>query len=259
MKGTEGKSAEHIEIIEVTPQNVEEYGVGCIRNKKHPGVRSKIEWYRENFHTGLRIKLLFRKGKLSGFIEYVNGENAWRPVIADNYLFIHCIWVYSTKSQGQGLGSQLIRNCIEDARGRGRSGVVTVTSRGSWLADERLFIQNGFENISSRERFDLLLYEIKKDRLPEFIKWDSYLDEYQGWHLITAHQCPAIAKAIEDMERVAKEESIHLNIKLLKTNCEAKRAPSGYGVFQLVHDGKVLEDHYISGTRFRNIVRKEEG
>jgi hypothetical protein len=38
---------------------------------------------------------------------------------------------------------------------------------------------------------------------------------------------------------------------------EAQRAPSGFGVFALVKDGKLLEDHYISETRFKTILKKE--
>lgn len=46
-------------------------------------------------------------------------------------------------------------------------------------------------------------------------------------------------------------------IRELKSAEEAKSAPSGFGVFSLVHNGELLEDHYISKTRFENIIRKE--
>jgi hypothetical protein len=245
------------EIIEVTPGNIDRYGIGCIRNKDHPGVREKISWYRKNYHTGLRIKLLYSGGRVSGFIEYVLGEYAWRPVMAENHLFIHCIWVYSTKSQKQGFGSALIESCVEDARRRDKLGVATVTSKGSWLADERIFLQNGFEKISSKDRYDLLLLRLKKGRMPEFLQWESQIEDFPGTQLILSHQCPANAKAVHDIEKIAKEESIKLKINILKNYCDARRAPTGFGVFQLVHNGKVLEDHYISGIRFRNIVKKE--
>jgi hypothetical protein len=38
---------------------------------------------------------------------------------------------------------------------------------------------------------------------------------------------------------------------------KAQHAPSGFGVFALVKDGKLLEDHYISETRFKTILKKE--
>ena len=245
------------EIIEVTPSNIEKHGVGCIRNKKHPGVQEKMKWYKEHYHTGLRILLLSIQGKLKGFIEYVPGQNAWRPVIAEDYLFIHCIWVYDNKLHGEGFGSLLINECIEKARDSGRLGVATISSRGSWLADERIFLNNGFEKIASKERFDLLVYKLKRGRLPEFIKWQEQAEDHPGTTLILSHQCPANARAMIDIEKIAEEEDINLNINVLRDNCQAQRAPSGFGVFQLLHNGKMLEDHYISGTRFRNIVKKQ--
>jgi hypothetical protein len=33
--------------------------------------------------------------------------------------------------------------------------------------------------------------------------------------------------------------------------------PSGFGVFALVKDGKLLEDHYLSKRRFETIIKKE--
>ena len=43
----------------------------------------------------------------------------------------------------------------------------------------------------------------------------------------------------------------------IKTAKEAQQAPSGYGVYSLVYNGKLLSDHYISNTRFKNILKKE--
>ncbi|WP_282134916.1 hypothetical protein [Seonamhaeicola maritimus] len=50
---------------------------------------------------------------------------------------------------------------------------------------------------------------------------------------------------------------IDLKVSKINTVEEAKNAPSGFGVFNLLRDGRLLEDHYISGTRFRNILEKE--
>jgi hypothetical protein len=39
---------------------------------------------------------------------------------------------------------------------------------------------------------------------------------------------------------------------------EAQAAPSPYAVFNLIYDGRLLADHYISETRLMNILRKEK-
>jgi len=38
---------------------------------------------------------------------------------------------------------------------------------------------------------------------------------------------------------------------------EAQNAPSYYGVFNLLWNGRLLADHYVSKGRFKNILRKE--
>jgi hypothetical protein len=50
---------------------------------------------------------------------------------------------------------------------------------------------------------------------------------------------------------------MELNITELETAEQAQNAPSIYSVFNLVYDGKLLVDHYISNTRFLNIIKKE--
>ena len=69
--------------------------------------------------------------------------------------------------------------------------------------------------------------------------------------------CPWHEKSAFDLLNTAMDFGIDLKVTKIKTAKEAKNAPSGYGVFNLLHDGKLLEDHYISATRFKNIIKKE--
>lgn len=39
---------------------------------------------------------------------------------------------------------------------------------------------------------------------------------------------------------------------------KAQQAPSFYGIFNFIRDGKVLADRYISLTRFKNILKHEK-
>jgi hypothetical protein len=43
----------------------------------------------------------------------------------------------------------------------------------------------------------------------------------------------------------------------IKTAKQAQKAPSLYGIFNLIYNGKLLSDRYISTTRFLNIINKE--
>jgi hypothetical protein len=86
----------------VGPANLCECGIGCLTNRKNQGFQSKVEWLQQRFTEGLRF-LLFRdgEGRPLGFLEYVPGEYAWRPVDASGWLFVHCLWVYA---RGQKIG-----------------------------------------------------------------------------------------------------------------------------------------------------------
>jgi hypothetical protein len=245
------------EIITITPENLEIYGVGCIRDKKHPGVIAKKQWYLENFPDGVRMKQLLLGGRYGGFIEYAPGSHAWRPVKADGYLFIHCIWVNGRKNLRNGYGRMLVESVVEDARRGGYAGVAVTASEGSWLAGKDLFLNNGFEVVESRGRFELLFLKLKDHKPPEFEKWDEKAANYPSTHLLFSHQCPANAKAFHDIKRISGELGVTLHTEIVEEDKHARQMPTGFGVFQLVHQGKVIQDHYISGTRFKNIVKKE--
>ena len=65
------------------------------------------------------------------------------------------------------------------------------------------------------------------------------------------------AKCIPDLKEVANDKKIPLRFSEMKTSKEARNAPSGYGVMNILSNGKVVADHYISAKRFENIIKKE--
>jgi hypothetical protein len=62
---------------------------------------------------------------------------------------------------------------------------------------------------------------------------------------------------IEDVRPILKNKKIDFKISELSDFKEAQGAPSHYGVFNLIWNGKILADRYISTTRFENIIRKD--
>jgi hypothetical protein len=52
---------------------------------------------------------------------------------------------------------------------------------------------------------------------------------------------------------------VNLKISKIKTAKAARSAPSGYGVMNIVKNKMVFADHYISGKRFDNILKREKG
>ena len=48
-------------IIEVTPDNINDYGVFCSKNLKSEGFKLKRDWYIKQFELGWRIAILIEE------------------------------------------------------------------------------------------------------------------------------------------------------------------------------------------------------
>jgi len=247
-----------ITFVDVTPENVENEGIFCNKNKKSPGFKAKAAWFKTEFKHGLRMKIAIdENGKQLGYIEYMPAEKAWRPIIADNYFFIQCIVIFSNEIKNNGVGSLLVAQCEQDARQNNKSGVCTLSSNGPWVANNTLFEKNNFTLTETLERFNLMVKTFdNKFPLPKLIDWNKAQPKYKGWNLVYADQCPWHEKSVTDILQSATKNGITLNVIKLETAQETKNAPSGFATFSLICDGKLLADHYISKTRFENILKQ---
>ena len=246
-------------ICDVTPENIEKETVFCIKNIKSPGFQHKKNWFIKRYREGLRMHILKGfDGKMAGFIEYLPGNFAWRPVKAEGFMFIHCLFVYPNKYKKQGYGSALAKEAESVARKAGYSGLCTFTSKGAWMSDADLFRKLGFKDLAKRGRFELLGKKWDAECPdPEMRNWELQQSAYQGWHLLYADQCPWHDKAVEALWNTAQDYGIDLQLTRIESARAAQQAPSGFGVFSLLRDGRLLEDHYLSATRFRNILKQE--
>ena len=75
--------------------------------------------------------------------------------------------------------------------------------------------------------------------------------------MVYAPQCPMIPKSVNDLRDMAAEHGIELQVTVLESAAEAQRAPSFYGVFNLIWNGRLLSDHYVSRGRFKNLLKQE--
>jgi GNAT superfamily N-acetyltransferase len=243
-------------IIEVTPENLDQYpGVVCFINPKHPCHHLKTDWMRQQYPRGLKVRLLYlpEEKRPVGYIESIPGENCWRGVDAEGWTFIHCIWTNGKKYQHQGLGKRLLEEVEADARGS--RGVAVMVSGKAFMADASLFLKNGYIPAAVSGSEQILVKAYGADPLPVFT---SGMEEAPaGLTLYYTRQCPWIARFIEEVKPVLKEEGLEADIIELTTPEEVRRSPSAYGGFSLVYDGRLLADRYISVTRFKNIVKKE--
>ena len=83
-----------IQIIDLTPENIANYGVCGYKDvEKHLELQKKIEWFKEYYPKGLRIKvILSKKGGYQGMLEYIPGKYAHRPVDAEGYIHVYSLY-----------------------------------------------------------------------------------------------------------------------------------------------------------------------
>ena len=249
-------------LIDVDAANFDTLPCCGIKCPTHPGRQQKYCWLQANAKFGLQAKaLLAPDGRPGGYIEYVPGEFAWRGVDAGGYMFIHCIWIYSRQHQRKGWGSVMIEACLDDAKRAGMKGAAVMVRDGPWLADRRLFLANGFEPVDTAPPdYQLLVRKFQRAApSPAFQKnWDQKVARYgRGLTIIRSSQCPHIAKFAADIAKAAEEEyNILPTVVDLKSWSDAQNAPTPYAIFALIYNGRLLADHQISRTRFRNIMNK---
>ena len=88
-----------IKIEVVTPENAIKETFFYIKGTKRQGFKDKANWFEKCHKEGLRIKILKNdEDKMICFIEYMSAKNAWRPIGADNYMFIHT-YIYLKKRE----------------------------------------------------------------------------------------------------------------------------------------------------------------
>jgi GNAT superfamily N-acetyltransferase len=252
-----------ISIIDTTPKNIGEYGICSYKDVRQEGFSRKIEWMKARQPEGLRVKTLYSEaGKTQGMIEYIPGERCWRPVIAPGYMFVHCIFVGFKKGyKGKGYGTQLLNECIADARKENMHGVAVVTRDGTWMAKKELFLKNGFTVVDTAPP-DFQLLALRFDGaapLPKFAgEWEKKIAPYhEGLSILWSAQCPPLAKAVREIgETAEKVYGIRPRIVELNDSKAAQASPCPFGTFCIIYDGRIVAHTPVSNTRFKNIMNK---
>jgi hypothetical protein len=254
--------AEELRVVEVTRDSLCESPRCGIKDTGHEGHIRKTKWLKTHLKKGLKAKvLLTEKDIQAGYIEYIPGKYAWRGVEAGGYMFIHCLWTFFKKYQRQGRGKLLIRACIDDARKAKMKGVAALARKKPWLANSDIFLKTGFEVVDTAPPdYELLVKKFAKSAAnPKFKdNWDKKLKKYgKGLTIVLANQCPHTARFADKIaEMAATTFKLKPQIVELKTYRDAQNAPTPYAVFAVIYNARLLADHQISASRFRNIMNK---
>ena len=155
--------------IRITEENIDKEHICCAMSGKQDA--AKKAWLKQRFAEGLVFYRNEERGKC--FIEYIPAENAWVPIEADGYLYINCLWIAGSL-KGHGYSTDLLSECIRDARAQGKKGLCILCAEGckrEFLADPGFLAHKGFLTADTSDCGITLLYlPLQKDAEPPKFK-----------------------------------------------------------------------------------------
>ncbi len=242
--------------INLSTSNINKEHICCaISDKKHQeGVVAKKQFIKGKLKDGYVFRKLDDRGKV--FIEYENVENAFVPIIGENYYFIYCLWV-SGKFKGKGHAENLINYAINDAKEKGKNGLCVIVGKKKkhFLSEKKVFEKFGFKLIDNINNYELLALSFNDNRIPRFsenareqnVKEDGIVIYY-------TNQCPYTKYCLIEIEQVCKEENLKLTLYKIDSVEKAKSLPFVINNFCVFKDGEYITHEVVNASRFRKYI-----
>ena len=236
--------------IRITEENIDREHICCAMSNNQSA--RKKEWLKERFKEGLVFYRSEERGKC--FIEYMPAENAWHPLDAKGYTHINCLWV-SGSLKGHGYSSELLSECIRDAKAQGRIGLTILSSakKKGFLADPKYLTYKGF-HVADESDTGIQLWYLPFDdtaQPPKFRDCAKHPQEDAGgFVLYYSDQCPFTYYWVPRLTKVAEEYGVSLKVIHIDTREKAQNAPSPVTNFSLFKDGKFITHEIQSEKKF---------
>ncbi len=243
--------------IRITAENIDEEHICCAMSGKQS--IAKKEWLKARFAEGLVFYRSTERGKC--FIEYIPAENAWVPIIADGYIYINCLWV-SGSLKGHGYSSDLLSECIKDAKEQGKKGVCILSSDGrkkEFLSDPKYMAHRGFTVADTTDVGITLMYLplVQNAEPPKFKECAKHpKTEGNGFTLYYTDQCPFTYYWMPRIEETAKEHGIPLSVIHITSKETAQNAPAPVTTYALFRDGEFITQAIQSDKKFLALAGK---
>lgn len=249
-------------IITIDKNNIDQEHICCaIGNDKQNQSRakSKKEWMKDRFNDGLTFKRFDQRGKF--FIEYMPIEKVWKPIAGKNFMVINCLWV-SGQFKGKGLSTQLLDECIKDAKSKKMDGISVASSIKvkPFLTDKQFYLKHGLEVVDSAPPyFELLAFKFNKNaKNPQFTsnaKSGTCLNK-KGFTFIYSNQCPFMEEYVELLAEVSKRNKIPFEIKKLKNYNEAQQIGSPFGTLGIYFNGEFKTHELMPEKKFEKFIEE---
>lgn len=240
--------------------NFKKEHICCVlRDRNGEGrIEAKRTWLENVFEDGLVI----RKGDVDGkvLMEYIPADDAWCPVDAPDYMFIHCYRI-DAKFKDKGFEKALWREVTAECRIKHKKGFCVLVGETDlpYLNKKADFEERDFKLAAkAAPYFELWYYPLEDDAvipcfLPE-MKEEEVADD--GFVLYYSHQCPHTAKAVPLLQAKAKELGVDLKVIYLAQQKEARAIPCAYTTFALFYDKQFITHEVLSVAKFAKIVAK---
>ena len=211
-----------MKIVDLTPNMIDDSISLCIGSK--PGFEQareeKRRWLEGRLPNKIGVKLAYDEGSLAGMIEYSPVEDTPFPVVGKHLLHIHCVWVLPNY-QKKGLGGELVKSVVGEARKRGRAGVSVIAHDGAFFMPISFFAGQRFRSVDRRNHTELMWRSIGDSEPPKFIQSSFTPTEIQGKvgvDVLYCSQCPWTIKSRERLTRVSREFGSDVKIRAVKTD-----------------------------------------
>ena len=248
-----------MEYIRVTKDNLEQEHICCaISNNKDVQVSSKKAWLADRFDDGLVFLKSVERGKC--FIEYIPAENAWNPILAENYMYIDCLWV-SGSFKGHGYSNDLLEECIKDSKDKGKTGLCILSSakKRPFLSDPKYLTYKGFKVCDEADNGIQLWYlPFSSGAIaPKFkdCAKHPHTDE-PGYVLYYTSQCPFNGKYVPVLETLSKDEGVPFKAIHLQSKEEAQNAPTPITTYAFFCNGEYVTNEQMNDKRFLKVIGK---
>lgn len=250
-----------MQYVKLTKDNIENEHICCaISNNKDIQVQSKKSWLKNCFDDGLVFLKSTERGKC--FIEYIPAENAWIPIVANEYMYINCMWV-SGSLKGNGYSTDLLNACIEDSKSKGKKGICILSAKKKkpFLADPKFLKYKGFE-VCDESQNGIQLWHLAFDEnqcLPQFKECAKNPKVEEEWYVLYyTSQCPFNAKYVPMVEEMAKERGVEFKVIHLETREAAQSAPTPVTTYALFCDGQYVTNEPMNGKKFLKLLENRE-
>ena len=241
-----------MDYIRVTKENIDREHICCAMSGKQS--LAKKEWLKQRFEEGLVFYRSAERGKC--FIEYIPAENAWVPIDAAGWLYINCLWV-SGSLKGHGYSSDLLEECLRDAKAQGKNGVCILCAEGrkrEFLADPKFLTHKGFKVSDISDCINLMylpLAECPRHKIQRLCQASQdgekqlcpLLYRPVSLHLLLCQRCRRLQRNMESVQ----SRSHHRKET-------AQNVPAPVTTYALFRDGKFVTQSIQSDKKFLKLA-----